>query len=333
MRQFLRFFLLVSFINGCTWCGIERYSRTELLMGTFVEIKVAAKAYSRRELKMIVDGAFEEIAKAEHKFSIFDPESEVNKLNTAGTMDVSRDLFDLAEKAIENSRVTDGAFDVTVSPILKKKGFYKHMPKEIFDRVPEEFNENGWKNIKMRSLERNITLENNAWIDFSGIAKGYIVDSAVDYFRIKNIPEFLINAGGDIYCGPKIGLDAWRVGIRKPGSNGIIMTLNVRETAVVTSGDYENVIIDETTGDAMSHIIDPLSKEPKKETFSSVTVLAGTTSRADALATGMMVMGGEKAIALADKIEGVEIITIERVPGQKEKIRFSKSARKYINAG
>jgi len=99
--------------------------------------------------------------------------------------------------------------------------------------------------------------------------------------------------------------------------------------AVATSGDYENVVIDRKSGEYISHIIDPSGEKAKREIPSSITVIAPTCAEADALATGMMAMDKDKAIALADTLKDVEIIAIE-CPGGRRSMNFSKGAAKYV---
>ncbi|MFQ5952700.1 MAG: FAD:protein FMN transferase, partial [Candidatus Omnitrophota bacterium] len=257
-----------------------------------------------------------------------DPNSEINALNIEKMRVVSLELFNLINKAKRISHVTNGTFDITIAPILKKNGFYEDMPEEIRDKIPDDFSGVGIKNVILR-LDNSVRLRNGAWIDLSGIAKGNIVDNMMAYFRGKGIKNVLINAGGDLYCAGEGEGRPWIVGVREPGSDRILLTLAVRDMAVATSGDYENVVIDERTGEVISHIIDPFRERPIKEKFYSVTVIAPTCTDADALATGMMVMDKDAAIALADEIKDVSIIVI-KTSGDENSIFFSKGAKEYL---
>ncbi len=330
MKRVICIFFGVILLSGCSRTGKEdAYSRTAALMDTFVQVKVAAPGRDRAELAKAADRALGRARELEKKFSIFDPESEVNALNIAGVRTTSPELFDLVMKASKAGRITDGEFDITVAPVLKADGFYGNMPAEIRDRIPEGFSGVGWKNVTLDPAGRSITLHNGAWIDLSGIAKGYIVDQMSAFLRNEGIEVFLINAGGDIYCGTGKKSGDWKIGVRRPGALNIAVTLSIRNMAVATSGDYENVIVDGNTGKIVSHIIDPSVDEARREIPSSVTVIASTCTEADALATGMMAMGREKAIALADTMDGVSIIAIE-CPGGQEKVSFSGGAAEYL---
>ncbi|MGB3111349.1 MAG: FAD:protein FMN transferase, partial [Candidatus Omnitrophota bacterium] len=304
------------------------YSRTVPLMGTFVQIKAYANGLAGKKLPEEVDEALKLARELEKKFSIWDPGSEINKLNIAGMNVVSLELFNLVNKSKRINHVTGGTFDITVAPILKANGFYEKMPAEIRDKIPDDFGGVGIKNVTLK-LDNSIWLRNGAWIDLSGIAKGNIVDSMIELFKQKDIENVMINAGGDLYCGNKSGKKPWIVGIREPGSEKILLKLAVRDMAVATSGDYENVVIDKKTGEVMSHIIDPFRDKPLKETYSSVTVIAPECTDADALATGMMVMNKEDAISLADQMKDVSIIVVT-ISGGKRIVDFSEGAEKYV---
>jgi thiamine biosynthesis lipoprotein len=109
----------------------------------------------------------------------------------------------------------------------------------------------------------------------------------------------------------------------------MVTTLFLEDMAVATSGDYENVIFDEKAGEVISHIIDPASDKAVKEESTSVTVLASSCAEADAMATGMLAMGTEKALKLSEVLNGIEIITAHR-PGKHHTVSFSSGAEKYI---
>ena len=320
----------VLFIAGCSRVdNKEIYSRTELIMGTFVEVKIVAQEESPEEVIRGVDEAFSLARRLEKMASIFYPESQLNKLNVSRELEVDPELYALIKTAKDMSRLTGGEFDVTVTPILKADGFYRDMSEEVLGKIPDTLEGVGWENIELSDDNITVTLHKGAWIDLSGIAKGYIVDRMAQLFRDKGLDFFLINAGGEISCGRK-PLDAsWRIGVRRPAEQEVVLTLGLTDISVATSGDYENVEDDKITGEVVSHIIDPLTEKPIKEMPSSVTVITTSCTRADALATGMMAMGPEKAIELAEDLDDVEIITVNKVGGI-EIIAYSSGADKFF---
>jgi len=204
VKRIICIVLSVFMLAGCArFFGAGEYARTTLLMGTFVQIKTSSPGYSRLELTSSVDEALDLARELEKMFSAFDPGSEANALNIAGTRKVSPELFKLIEQAKKISQMTDGEFDITVAPILKAEGFYKDMSAELRDRIPDGDEGVGWRNVTLRLDKKSIILRKGAWIDLSGIAKGYIVDRMAGLLRNKGITGMMVNAGGDIFCGRK----------------------------------------------------------------------------------------------------------------------------------
>ena len=330
MKRLICLFLIFSLTSGCTLKETPAsYSRTEPLMGTFLEVKVFSQDLDKATLAAITGEAFDLGNKLEEALSAYNPESEVNRLNTSGRIKASQELFFVLEEAGKINTLTNGEFDPTVAPVLKKSGFYDGMLPELLNRIPVSFSGIGWHNVELNPESKEVVLKNGAWLDLSGIAKGYIVDEISSFLKAKEVSSFLVNAGGDIYCTEKLDGMGWKIGVRQPASNDIACILYVQSTAVVTSGDYENVVIDKETGRPISHIIDPLTDEAILEVPSSVTVVASSCTRADALATGMLAMGEEKAVKLADSLSSVDIIVVG-VPGEAGKIIYSEGARKHV---
>jgi thiamine biosynthesis lipoprotein len=322
--------VLVLFVSGCSRISHPKdYSRVEPLMGTFVQVKVSAPGRPESEVKSAIDGAMELARDLEESFSAFDPKSEVNKLNETGKAKVSPELFNLIKEAKRISNITGGEFDITVAPVMKADGFYGDMPKELLAKIPDTFDGVGYENVELEADSETITLNKGSWIDLSGIAKGYIVDRMAAFFRSKGLGGVMVNAGGDLYCGKRKKGGPWKIGIRKPSASNIVATLYLEDIAVATSGDYENVIFDERTGEAISHIIDPITDNAVKERSTSVTVLASSCTEADALATGMMAMGIERALKLSESLSDIEVITVY-CPGKHHTVSFSSGAKKYI---
>jgi thiamine biosynthesis lipoprotein len=294
-----------------------------------MEIKIKDKRLSENEMTRIIDRAFDLAERLEMKLSVYEEGSEINRLNMRKNLDTSEDLFNVLKAASRAGILTDGEFDITVSPVLKRDGFYKDIPDRILGNIPDSTQGIGWQNISFAG-NRRIAISDNTWLDLSGIAKGYIVDRIARFIRAEGASIFLVNAGGDIFCGDKEERSAgWLVGIREPDGDSILKVLALRNMAIATSGDYENIHIDALKGEILSHIISPSEGEPLIEKPSSVTVLAPTCAEADALATGMMAMGEDKALALADRIRNINIITSRKI-SNKSIIRYSAGAEYFV---
>ncbi|MGB2601392.1 MAG: FAD:protein FMN transferase, partial [Candidatus Omnitrophota bacterium] len=187
--------VLVLFVSGCSRISHPKdYSRVEPLMGTFVQVKVSAPGRPESEVKSAIDGAMELARDLEESFSAFDPKSEVNKLNETGKAKVSPELFNLIKEAKRISNITGGEFDITVAPVMKADGFYSDMPKELLAKIPDTFDGVGYENVELEADSETISLNKGAWIDLSGIAKGYIVDRMVAFFRSKGLGGVMVNA-------------------------------------------------------------------------------------------------------------------------------------------
>lgn len=329
MKKPLQLIVCLLFLAGCGRPDTHKFSRVEPVMGTFVQIKVYDEGMTSKELAFAVNEVLDEAKALEGVLSIFDPSSEVIRVNAEKDMFVSDDLWNVLVSAERAATMTGGEFDITVSPVMKANGFYYDMPEEVLQTIPDNFEGVGWDNVDLFEQEKRVMLLNGAWIDLSGIAKGYIVDRVSKGLKGRGVDHMLVNAGGDMYCGTNGNDYPWKVGIRKPGEPGVSIVLELRNMAVATSGDYENVVTDKNTGEVVSHIIDPATDQPVEEKPSSMTVITSTCTMADALATGMMAMGRDEAIEFANGEEGVAIISIETIDG-KEDVHASKGASTYI---
>jgi thiamine biosynthesis lipoprotein len=239
-----------------------------MAMSTIAEITLFS------DNKKAIKESFEEIKRIENKFSRFNKESEISKINLNGSAVVSGECIDLLKESIRYKEITNGAFDIT-----KNNG-------NIF------FSGN------------DVKLGKDTQIDLGGIAKGYAVDKIAGILRKNNIKRSMINIGGNLYL---IGLpqskNHWVVGIKDPSSPSKLkgrIKLN-KEAGVSTSGDYERP----------GHIINPKTGESVKDVL-SVTIIAKTATEADALSTGVFVLGGGKGMELIEKLPDVEGIIIDK---------------------
>jgi len=298
-------------------------------MGTFVQIKLISPKLNKKQLKNICNDVFKYGIDLEQKLTIFNKNSEVNILNFKKKKYVSDELFEIIKKSLDINILTKGRFDITVAPILKKNGFYKNMDLEILNNISDSLNNIGIENIILNNKNNIVILNNNIFLDLSGIAKGYIVDKMSEFLKQKQINNFLINAGGDIYCTKKNNNKKWNIGIKDPRSNEIQITLNISNLAIATSGDYENVVVKEKTNKEISHIVDPILKESKEKKYMSVSVISSNCKKADAFATAIMNMKKQEALDLAETTKDIEIIVIEYKKSKKE-IFYSKRIKKFL---
>jgi len=293
--------LIFSFLCGCQ--NRNLYKDTQLMMGTFVEVTSPDK-----EASAIV---FNEIKRVEDLLSKYKADSEVSKLNKIGKLKVSPGTFYIIKKSKEFWRASNGAFDITVAPLIDLWGF---TDKKYF--VPDDTEIKnvisliGSDKIILNDKDNVIKFSVSGMkIDLGGIAKGYAVDCAVAKLKQKGINSCLINAGGQIYCLGDRFAKPWKIAVRDPRGENITGYLRLKNRAIATSGDYEQYFIKNNR--RYSHIINPKTGYPADSGIISVTVIAPDGLTADALATSIFVLGKEKGEELAKNYAGVEVKIVE----------------------
>jgi thiamine biosynthesis lipoprotein len=274
-------------------------------MGTFVEVISPDKRAP--------DIVFTEIKKIEELVSKYNPNSEIFRLNRMGESEVSPDTFYLLQKAREFWQVSDGAFDVTVGPLMDLWGFTDKNYQVPDDKdIKKTLGLVGFDKISFDNSKNMVKFNISGMkIDLGGIAKGYAVDKAVNKLIAEGIRSCLINAGGQIFClGDKFG-KPWRVMIKNPSSQAASnYLLEVKNMAVATSGDYEQFFVKDNK--RYSHIINPKTGYPVDNNIVSVTVIAHDGVTCDALSTSIFVLGKEKGEELAKRFPDVGVKVIEK---------------------
>ncbi len=280
--------------------------QTEMIMGTLAEITVIpANGKAIRE-------AFEALKKVDALMSTYKEDSEISILNREGKAQVSEETLEVVEAAIEFSRLTHGAFDITVGPLIdlwKKAKKDEKVPTE--KEIEEAVSLVGYQRIILEGNQ--IRLEKKGMrIDLGGIAKGYAVDKAIEALKRNNIKRALVNAGGDLYALGKAPQEGgWAIGIQDPrDKDKIINIMKVEDMAVATSGDYRRYFTLE--GKRFSHIVNPKTGLTVQEVPMSVTIVGPDATTTDALSTGVFVLGPEEGMKLIESLPGIEgMIIIE----------------------
>jgi thiamine biosynthesis lipoprotein len=238
------------------------------------------------------------------QMSTYDPTSEVSRFNDSSSTDwfpVSAETALVVELAQEISRVSDGAFDITVGPLVDLWGFG---PKPRSEKRPSDSEIAaarrlvGYRHLQVRRFPAAVRKDiPGLKIDLSAIAKGYAVDKLADVLSSQGIGEMLVEIGGEMLIrGKNPEGKPWRIAVEKPqaGERGIEKIFQLTDTGVATSGNYRNFFVED--GRRYGHTIDPAKGRPVRHRLASVTVLATTSARADALATALMAMGDERAV-------------------------------------
>lgn len=299
-------------------CSLKKgpYQETRVSLGTYVTIKVQDADKGTEEKRDAANKAFDEVRRIEGLLSSFKEGNIIDRINNSGTNEVFLDeeTFYVLERSKYFYEASDGAFDITVLPLLEIWGFHekKYMvPDE--DKLKETLKRIGSDKMILDNKKKSVRfLEPGMKIDLGGIAAGYAVDRAVLVLKENGINNALVDAGGDIYClGEKSKGKKWSVGIRDPRRNNrIIKTLYLKDIAVTTSGTYEKFF--EKGGKRCSHIMDPRTGRPVDNELSSATIIAGDCLTADALATAAMVLGRDEAAELTNELVNVKVVSISK---------------------
>jgi len=292
----------------------QSFHRSLKLMGSGFQITVVVK--DSTEANRVLDLAISEISRIEKLISSWDPNSETSEINkNAGikAVKVSTELYNLIERAIGLSGLTDGAFDISyasMDKIWKFDGSMKKMPSN--EEIKSSVAKVGFQKIILDSRNKTVFLkEKGMKIGFGAIGKGYAADMAKALLVKNNIKAGIINASGDMNTwGRQPNGNEWTVAITNPlNKTKAAAVLPISKGAVVTSGNYEKFV--QFDGIRYAHIIDPRTGYPATGIL-SVTVFAPKAELADALATSVFVMGIETGLNRINQLPKVECVIIDQ---------------------
>ena len=315
-RDFIRITAVAASAAGLAACserglrtdGLSEVRETRLLMGTLANLTVhTTDAMAGRRA---VETTFDVMQSLESKLSRSEPASQLSQLNRTGTIEVADPaLLAVLESSISYSMLTNGAFDITVEPILaqyREAAARSHPPNEIdveslLERVDYRYVDIDAYRVQLTGQKMAITLD--------GIAKGFVIDEGAKALTSRGFDQILVEVGGDLITGSPLE-DTWQIGIRssRPGTSELIGTAGLRQQALATSGDYLNSF---TQDYRLHHILDPRQGVSPVE-LSSVSVVGPTAMDADAISTSLMVLGTEAGLQLVERLPGVEALLIEK---------------------
>lgn len=244
--------------------------------------------------KKAVLEARKEIERLDAMLSTGKSDSEIGILNEKGSCKVSNDTEVLIKRAIDIYNSTNGAFDITIYPVMKEWGFtdgsYKVPDKDSLSTALSKVD------ISHVIVSDDVTLTHGSQIDLGGIAKGYASSVVCDIFRKCGIESGMVNLGGNVQVlGGKADGSSWRVAIENPLNDGTYLgVVSVKDKAVITSGGYERYF--EENGVRYHHIIDPSDGMPADSGLTSVSIVSSDGTLADALSTSLFIMGEEAAV-------------------------------------
>ena len=241
-----------------------------------------------------------ELMKVDQSLSPFNKESIITAINENKDVEVDPMFLDVYNLAMQISEDTDGAFDITVAPLVNAWGFGFKQGMELSSNQVDSLKQIvGYQKVSLED-GRVKKQDPRVMLDCSAIAKGYGCDMVARFLRGRGIKNFMVEIGGEVVtCGLNPDRLPWKVGVTKPSDDSLSTShelqtiLNVTDKAMATSGNYRNFYY--KGGKKYAHTIDPKTGYPVQHNILSATVLAKSCAEADAYATSFMVMGLEKA--------------------------------------
>ena len=325
MKQFISFLLVCLSLWHPATAQTKTYKKALKLMGSGMEIIVVAN--SDKQGATYINAAENEIKRIEDIISSWTTTSETAAINqNAGIkpMKVSAELFNLISRAIQISKLTNGAFDISyasMDKIWKFDGSLTEMPSAT--AIQKSVSKVGYKNILLDRQNQTVFLKIKGMkIGFGAIGKGYAADSAKALLQRMGVKAGVINASGDMNTwGVQPNGKPWRVGITNPvNKKKVFSWFNLSDDAVVTSGNYEKYV--KFNGITYTHIIDPRTGYPAHGIFSA-TLFSKSAELSDALATSIFVMGVDAGLYFVNQLKGVECVIVD----DNLKVHYSKKLK------
>lgn len=292
----------------------QLYKRHVKLMGNAFELSVVAD--NSRVADQYLNEAIAEIRRIEKILTTFDDNSQINQINkNAGTtpLQVDKEVFDLIERSVRISALTQGAFDITYGSIDKRFWNFDLTMTSLPDKEMAKASVRliNYKNIILDKENQTVFLkEKGMRIGFGGIGKGYAAEKTKALLKQIGVSSGIVNAAGDLTVwGVQPNGQSYTIGIADPSaSDKPFSYLNVTDMAVATSGNYEKFIT--INGKKYSHTIDPHTGYPVSG-IKSVTIICPNAEIADAMATPVMVMGIKAGLYMVNQIKGLSCIIID----------------------
>lgn len=288
----------------------EWFSRVDDgIMGTRMVVELWAD--DAEQGNAAIDAVLDEMRRIDQAMSTYKPTSEVSKVNAEAAkhpVKITQELFDLLTQAIEFSRITDGAFDITYASVGYMYDYREHQKpdeKQIAAALPGV----NYRHLLLDAKQHTIKFSQpGVRIDLGGIGKGYSVDRGIALLQARGIKHALVTAGGDSrIIGDRFG-KPWIVGIRHPDDkNKVIAKIPLIDTAISTSGDYERYF--DEGGVRYHHILDPKTGHSASK-VRSATIIASTATRTDGLSKTAFVLGPEKALEIYNRLGDVDAILV-----------------------
>lgn len=275
MKKILSLAVAAIMVITLSACGKKnRVAKQTFAFDTIINITADKKDSGR------IEEAFKLCRHYEKIFSRTDPESELFLINEKKAASFSDDIKEVLDFSLEMSTYTDGAFDITVAPLVDLWNVGERTSPPQDSEISEALSHIGYKSISIEPFDTS-----GKKLDMGAIAKGYIADKLIEEFRKNNTENVIIDLGGNVAL-----IGEYTVGIRDPFNPAeIFATISLKDKSAVTSGSYQRYF--EYDNKRYHHIIDPRTGYPSDSGIASVTVISPSSIEADALSTAIFIMG------------------------------------------
>lgn len=288
-------------------------SRSNFYLGTYCKVTI----YDKSD-EAILDKAFNRIEDFDKMLSINKENTEVDNINVKSGIEkvkVNDDIFKLIDKSLNYSKLTGGAFDTSIGPIVKLWNIgldSARVPSK--EEVTKALPLVGYKNVELNANEKTVYLkEKGMALDFGAIAKGYIADEVAEVLKDNGVKKAIVDLGGNIYAlGSNKEDKPWKIGIQDPDleRNNIVGYMYSKDKSIVTSGIYERFF--EKDGVKYHHILSPFDGYPFNNEIMGVTIVSDLSIDGDALSTSTFALGLTEGIKFINSIPNVDAIFITK---------------------
>ena len=312
MKKIFPCIIMVSmfFLTACSKQSkasiIDSQSKSFFAMDTYMTITVYGE-----NAGTALNQAEERVTELEKLWSVTDENSEIYAVNHSGgaAVTISDETAELLGLSLDISKITDGALDCTMYPVLTEWGFTTSdytIPTD--EKISALLKNTSYEKVKIDG--NSVSIPENMQIDLGAVGKGYTGDLIVDILQKNDIESALLDLGGNIQTiGTKPDGTDWKLGLRSPFDEGSLATLEVSDCTVITSGGYERYFVGED-GETYWHILDPETGRPAHSGLVSVTIVGKEGRLCDALSTSLFVMGLDKATELWKQYDDFEMVLV-----------------------
>lgn len=308
----------------------QYFTNDGFIYGTYYHV-----VYESPEGKDLHPQVLEALNQLDLSVSTFKEQSVLSKVNTNQTVVLDSIFITVFNKSQEISRITQGAFDPTVAPLVNAWGFGFKKKESITPALIDSIREFvGYQKVRLENGQI-VKQDERLMLDFSAIAKGYAVDVVGKVLAANGCMNYMVDIGGEVLArGLNREGNIWRIGINEPNDDEpanpseLQAIIALKDKAVATSGNYRNFYVE--NGKKYAHTIDPFSGYPVDHTLLSASVLADDCMTADAIATALMVLGVDKAMELSQAIPEVEIFLIYHGENGENSVVMSRGFEKYV---